>query len=1064
MKNTSSSPQLKRSGQGQTTKTERRPTADTTTLSAWIHRSLSQTDTKIVYRMLGNILHILCEAPESPPMEATLQKLKTALDVTDLNTLPPEITGRVATSPIYQIFLYGRKQGNKQADWSVRIDPPTPVPETTPPPPPENALGIESTIAARQGNPAAIARYLSEILSPFGVGVRVQIRPLKTTGEQGSRGAGEQGSKGDATTTQKRLWVFCTSAYSPDPVLLVEPLAQRLRQLRLEGYRDALILGQVTGETKPEWLLRIDLTPPEQQLAAWARWGDIPALTRLLEQQITPLGLKVSGVIEESTLHLFFSKTSWSSTNDKGRRGDSETGRWGAGEQGSRGAAIDKETVKACIKPVLESIAPQGIIGATLYGQLAEESPPVWVDWLDLPASRHVELAATVLERAAAGDLEAITFLVDRQLNPDLDRKLQSGGMQVAIRRVSKSTDAQGDILHVLVDHPVSPPPRQVGLDLAKVIANLKIAGLAGVRIYGRVCGRVGPLWRHNLDFADEFDTAIKQRETVPEPAVEFPPTSVSSPDFLPQPPQTVLDREFSGTVSNSEDLQTFLTKQRVPSREKTTPDSSNWLRQLLIATHGFLPAKSVPTAETAGPAVTLVWGVLGLLGLVQADWFLASSVHPSSLAPSKLPQIEQVETIPQDEPPGTLGGTIHEEGAFDNSGFTATTADQTSEGQTAKRSDFSFSYPTFNSKQLDEQLANYFHYVAAGGPADVLIVGSSRALRGVDPATLTAALGTARPGLRIFNFGINGATAQVVEWLLRELLPPEYLPKLILWADGARAFNSGRADRTMEAIVASPGYKALQQGNLPTIPNPHPADGDDPMGQAKPKTTKGLNLAAVYEELDAFLASKLTSVSASYKHRTNLLKLLSSQIHRVRLTPPQPLPPPEAETEQGSSIFEEESQSEPQVSESTPQANGFLPISLKFDPYSYYDQYALVTGTYDADYQSFQLLGKQDDALQNILQFTQERDINLVFINTPLTMGYLDPVRLAYEREFQQYILALAMQWGFLFKDFSELWPTQNDYFSDPSHLNRFGADEVSRKLARDALISWPIVLKPNP
>jgi hypothetical protein len=91
------------------------------------------------------------------------------------------------------------------------------------------------------------------------------------------------------------------------------------------------------------------------------------------------------------------------------------------------------------------------------------------------------------------------------------------------------------------------------------------------------------------------------------------------------------------------------------------------------------------------------------------------------------------------------------------------------------------------------------------------MIVGSSRALRGVDPVALRkelAAMGY--EDISIFNFGINGATAQVVDLVIRQVLEPDQLPRLIIWADGARAFNSGRVDVTFNAIVASPGYRDL--------------------------------------------------------------------------------------------------------------------------------------------------------------------------------------------------------------------------------------------------------------
>lgn len=126
--------------------------------------------------------------------------------------------------------------------------------------------------------------------------------------------------------------------------------------------------------------------------------------------------------------------------------------------------------------------------------------------------------------------------------------------------------------------------------------------------------------------------------------------------------------------------------------------------------------------------------------------------------------------------------------------------------------------YPTFNSPRLDEQLRLYRQYLAELGPPDILIVGSSRALVGIDPQVLQQQLGErGYAGLKVYNFGINGATGQVVDLLLRQILPPEHLPRLVLWADGVRAFNSGRTDRTYRAILQSAGYQRLLSGERPT-------------------------------------------------------------------------------------------------------------------------------------------------------------------------------------------------------------------------------------------------------
>jgi hypothetical protein len=127
--------------------------------------------------------------------------------------------------------------------------------------------------------------------------------------------------------------------------------------------------------------------------------------------------------------------------------------------------------------------------------------------------------------------------------------------------------------------------------------------------------------------------------------------------------------------------------------------------------------------------------------------------------------------------------------------------------------------FPTLNSPQFDRQLELYLRYLAENGRPDVLVVGSSRSLQGVDPLVLQEELRSAGyAGVKVFNLGMNGATAQVVEVLLRWVLRPEQLPRVIVWGDGSRAFNSGRRDRTYERLVASPGFERLQAGERPVL------------------------------------------------------------------------------------------------------------------------------------------------------------------------------------------------------------------------------------------------------
>lgn len=136
---------------------------------------------------------------------------------------------------------------------------------------------------------------------------------------------------------------------------------------------------------------------------------------------------------------------------------------------------------------------------------------------------------------------------------------------------------------------------------------------------------------------------------------------------------------------------------------------------------------------------------------------------------------------------------------------------------QRAASSSLPVVFPPLGSTVLDEQIAAYLSYIATVGIPDVLIVGSSRALQGIDPQALQQALARqGYNGVKVFNLGVNGATAQVVNFVLQQVLSPEQWPKLVIWGDGSRAFNSARADRTFSAIVNSPGYQALVGGDRP--------------------------------------------------------------------------------------------------------------------------------------------------------------------------------------------------------------------------------------------------------
>jgi hypothetical protein len=243
------------------------------TLVQWVSQATGINTFGVKVRLLGNDLHILCEGTDCPQRWHTLSDLLHALQQTDLDSLTNE-----EQSSIYQVLVYGRKKGSHRPEWCHRVylnqlDRHLEQVEQALLVEAEKfggALIVSNESLARQGNPDAIARYLSENLSNLGVAVQVKSKPYQ--------------SKANSDKSGNRLWIFCQSSYSPDAALLAEPIAQRLRNLKLSGYEDAVIVSQVRGETAADWRLRVDLTPPETMLKEWARWGDVQAIARLLTE------------------------------------------------------------------------------------------------------------------------------------------------------------------------------------------------------------------------------------------------------------------------------------------------------------------------------------------------------------------------------------------------------------------------------------------------------------------------------------------------------------------------------------------------------------------------------------------------------------------------------------------------------------------------------------------------------------------------------------------------------------------------------------------------------------
>jgi hypothetical protein len=925
-----------------------------------------------------------------------------------------------AENPIYQMIVYSRRLGQQQPDWIRQIrlkmlsqDASTASEDwSQTPPDADNALLVSNESLARSGSPEAIARYLSEVLSPLNVSVKVQVQTLPETGRRKS--------------PQRRLWVICHSNYSPDASLLVKPAIEQLRRLQLRGFRDAAICSQVSGEEAPEWMLRVDLTPPEVMLRDWARWGDVQAIARLLNRPLAAKGLSVQATLKEATLHLVC------------RVADSEAP-----------AIPDKDVARGAIAAVLRPLTPQGIHGATIYGvespqsqpsQLPEAETPAWVEWLDLPTQENPTLEASTYALAQQGNLDALTFLLQRLLNPDLDRRLATGGIQLKIRR-------KGDLLHVMSEAPICPLQGQVCSPMKQLLRQLDIPDIAGVRIYGRRAGATSPSWHYGVDF-------VQRRRFIPEATPEFAASDAYVHELVNPAGESGLRRELT-----EQDLRNGL--------QQTAQGMVRAVRRWLCHSQLFVPAAadrelalvpqdSVPPTErfwsSQGLKVALVWGAVGLLLTVQVDWLTGRLLRSPGSAPTisrndtpptplALPQLSLQQSDPQSAENFEQSGFTREgqtQVVLEQQGNRALAPEDASVATAATLATVRSPNPSFNNPLLDEKLALYQQRLLRSGPPDVLIVGSSRAMRGVDPLALQEALAAqGYSDIEVFNFGINGATAQVVDLLLSRILTPEQLPKLIIWADGARAFNSGSEDATYEAIANSEAYQKLQAGSFP---RPMAENSGEP----SPEDTSWLAaFRQPHQSLNNWLEGALSDISFTYPERDRLKSLLRERF--VALL--------EGAQLDGTRSIEEELPTD----EASIDFDGFLPITERFNPVTYYDDHPRVKGEYDGDYQSFQLSGKQDEALDALLQFTQAHNIDLVFVNLPLTNDYLDPVRSQYEEQFQQHMHAKALEEGLIFRDLSELLLAKPDYFSDPSHLNRYGAYEVSKHLANDPMIPWP-------
>ena len=263
----------------------------------------------------------------------------------------------------------------------------------------------------------AIFQALGTVLTPIGVRFEFAIKsqpPVQRLTEDRDQTI-LQIADAQVQPAAHRLWVRCYCARNLDCQILAKPLATALRTIDLPEFKIAIIEFSSSGAAATssvhqvaDWRLTIDLTPPIIRLKHWARWGDVQAITKLLNLALAPKEIQISTTLKNLTLQIFCTF-----------------------KQPQAARSPSKKLVVDTIAPLLIALSPQGIQGATMHGiqsiQHLDESP-AWIHWLDLPGLSDPKFSPTPIILAARGDLAALNFILERLLNPDLDQFLRRGG------------------------------------------------------------------------------------------------------------------------------------------------------------------------------------------------------------------------------------------------------------------------------------------------------------------------------------------------------------------------------------------------------------------------------------------------------------------------------------------------------------------------------------------------------------------------------------------------------------------------------------------------------------
>ncbi|XGB40876.1 MAG: hypothetical protein LVS60_10695 [Nodosilinea sp. LVE1205-7] len=319
-------------------------------------------------------------------------------------------------------------------------------------------------------------------------------------------------------------------------------------------------------------------------LREWGRWGDVDALAKLLNLHLESYGITVNLSLRDSTLH-----------------GICTLPPLQVGERHPELSATQSNLVTS-LANLLENVAPQGIHRAVIYGQPQDESQPDWVHYLNLPAANHAALADPPEYLAQTGDLPALAFLLTRQLNPNLEDRLATGGMRVQLL-------IRDRLLHVMVDSPLVPQRRLIAPVIRNYLQSLSPVDIEGVRIYGRRSGQSQPIWSYGRNF-------LARDRLVPESAPEFTAAHGYVNDLLVRTGETISShQEVVGPRGAGRRLRQWLLQ-----------------TQLFVSSTAPNPLSSLSDGSSAeGVKIALVWAAVGILAAFQVDWLVGQLLTPTT-------------------------------------------------------------------------------------------------------------------------------------------------------------------------------------------------------------------------------------------------------------------------------------------------------------------------------------------------------------------------------------------------------------------------------------------------